>query len=210
MKPIKKRYRKCKVCNNQFEVNPFYLFIGWCSASCAYEYQNILKANKDKKELNDKCKVWKIDTHAKENKAALQAQINLLARKIDASFDYCCIDCGKEYGKQVDGAHFHSRGANSTLRYHLDNIHSAKSDCNQYSDTHKEGYKKGLVLRYGSDYLAMVEGLPIQYKEVHLSNVEIAEKLKIVRAITRNFHTYSFESSINARNVFNKIINIYQ
>lgn len=160
----------------------------------------------------EKRKEWKINTHAKENKKYLQDEINKLARMIDAKFGYGCIDmCQKPYGKQIDGAHYHSRGGNCSLRYNLHNIHSANSQCNCYSDKHKPGYFVGLEVRYGIDYANMVASdLPAKYPLIKLSNQEIHDKLTIVRKINREFGTYQFTNGKQARNLFNKIIGIYE
>jgi hypothetical protein len=166
---------------------------------------------KEKDEWNVKKKELMINTHAKEYKKALQDNINLLSRMIDISFGYeTCIDCHRGYGAQTDAAHLHSRGANSTLRYNLHNLHSANSKCNQWSDTHQENYKIGLEKRYGKAYRDyVVEELPILYKEIHLTNKDIVDKLTIVRGLIKNFKTFNFENGIEARTQLNSIIGIY-
>ena len=203
--------RRCKnkSCEIKFQQLRPLQFV--CSPKCAAEYQTLLKTNKEAKEWRNEKAVMKIDTHAKENKEALQRETNKLSRMIDVYFAFeTCIDCGKTYGKQTDAAHFHSHGSNCSLRYNLHNLHSAASQCNLWSENHKVGYRHGLVKRYGGEYLIMVETLPLKYKEVHLSNFEIAEKLKIVRVLIRTFGTYKLLDSVSARNLFNMIIGIYK
>ena len=205
----KLREIKCKACKELFTQRRFMQYV--CSPKCSIDYQNTLKVNKEAKEWRDTKAVMKVTTHAKEYKADLQREINKLSRMIDFKFGFItCIDCGKPFGKQIDACHFHGRGGNSSLRYNLHNLHSGKSDCNQFSDTHKQGYAIGLADRYGNDYAIMViEGLPLLYKEIHVSSVEVVEKLKIAREIIRHFDTYDLTDSISARNLFNKLINIY-
>lgn len=170
------------------------------------------REKKEKDEWNAKKKELMVDTHAKEYKKAFQDNINKLARMIDTSFGYeTCIDCTKGYGKQTDAAHFHSRGANNTLRYNLHNLHSANSQCNQWSDVHHVNYAIGLEKRYGKEYREYVEDkLPLLYPEIHLTNKDIVDKLKIVRGLIKNFDTYKFENSLEARTQFNSIIGIYK
>lgn len=163
----------------------------------------------DAKEWSKVRQVWKVDTHSKEYRNTLQTEINKLARIIDAKFYTTCIDCGREFGKQVDAAHFFSRGANSSLRYNLHNLHSAASNCNQFSDTHKEGYLKGLESRHGSEYKDFVLSLPQKYPEIKISNTEVVEKLKVVRMLIRTHHTFKFDTAVEYREMFNKIIGIY-
>ncbi len=212
---MKIRFRVCKIatCGKKYEVNPKYPLFPCCSMEHGYEYQKLLKQKKEAKELNDRIKVMKVDTHAKENKKALQDEVNKLSRIIDAYFGFGCIDCNLPLDKekhQIDACHFISRGSNSTLKYNLHNLHSGHNHCNVYNPSHEGNYEQGLFRRYGNDYLTMVEGLPLKYKEVHLSNFEIVEKLKIVRVLIRTFGTYKFNNAIEVRNLFNTIIGIYK
>jgi hypothetical protein len=210
------RYRVCKVktCGKKYEVNPKYPLFPCCSIPCAIAYQALLRANKEAKDWKVKKASMKIDTHVKENKKELQNSINKLSRMIDEHFENnTCIDCGLPLDKekhQIDGCHLIARGGNSTLRYNLHNLHSGHNHCNFYNPKHEGNYKEGLIKRYGIDYLNMIEGLQIKYKEIHLSNLEIAEKLKTVRVLVRTFNTYTFKSSVDARNIFNIIIGIYK
>ena len=178
-----------------------------CSAKCAIEFNQSKLLVKGTPEF----KAAKIEVKIGENRRELQKNINLLSRMIDSSFGFTtCIDCGKPFGNQIDAAHFHNVKGHEQLRFNLHNLHSAKSDCNQFSSEHKVGYIKGLELRYGIDYLSQVEALKTEIKELKLNAVEIAEKLKLVRHIIRNFDKYKFDTSLIARNQFNKIIGIYE
>jgi hypothetical protein len=167
-------------------------------------------ADKDKKDWNAQRNELLPVVHEKKYKGLLQNEINKLSRMIDAKFGYTlCIDCGKPFGSQTDAAHYTSIGSNNSIRYNLHNLHSAKSDCNQYSDKHKQGYTIGLKERYGESYLTLVEELPIRYKYIKVSAVEVYEKLKIVRSLVKNFDTFKAENGIAMREMFNNIIGIY-
>ena len=60
-----------------------------------------------------------------------------------------------------------------------------------------------------STYLKLVEELPIRYKYIKVSAVEVYEKLKIVRNLVKNFDTFQAENSIAMREMFNEVIGIY-
>lgn len=169
------------------------------------------KAAKDeKKEWNN----WKRE-HRKTAKRTnyknyLQDEINALSKMIDLKFEHnTCIDCGGPFGVQTDACHYHGRGSNHSLKYHLHNLHSGNSQHNQFSDKHKVGYAQGLIKRYGNDYLEMVEALPLKYPKIKLSAFEVAEKLALVRKLIRDFETFVFEDARQAREQLNKIIGIY-
>lgn len=174
--------------------------------------QSIKRAVKDaNKEWNDYRKKVSPVIYSKKYKQELQNAVNKLARMIDARFGFTtCIDCYKGFGAQADAAHFTSIGSNSSLRYNLHNLHSANSGCNQFSDTHHTGYIAGLENRYGKEYLEMVENLPLKYPKIKLSEVEVVEKLKIVRKLIRDFDKSIFSSAVQARNQLNLLIGIYQ
>ena len=208
---------KCKSCGVKFTPKRFLQKHCMLNEECTdAEIKMVLDNNrrlaekKDKKDWNEKKSEMKIDTHAKEYKKSLQNEINKLSRIIDLKFEYLtCIDCNKNYGSQQDAAHFHGRGSNSTLKYHLHNLHSANSQCNRFSDVHHVNYKIGLEKRYGKEYLQYVEDLKANIKSIDLSNKDIVDKLKIVRDIIRHFDTYQFESSLDARTILNGLIGIY-
>lgn len=208
---------RCKSCGVKFTPTKFLQKFCMANEDCTdaaiqfvLDNNRKLVESKEKKDWNEKKKILKVNTHSKEYKKEFQDNINLLSRMIDLRFEYhTCIDCNKGYGPQQDAAHFHGRGSNSTLRYHLHNLHSANSHCNKFSDVHHVNYKIGLEKRYGKEYLQYVEDLKINIKEIDLSNQDIVDKLKLVRSIIRNFDTYKFESSLDARTQFNNLIGIY-
>ena len=201
--------RTCKVCKTKFEPQ-FNSVQPTCGYKCAIEYAKNLREKKEKKEWKARKKVLSITAKSKNHKADLQRNINKLARLIDAQFKLRCIDCDKDYGKQIDGAHFHSRGSNATLSFHLHNIHSAKSDCNQFSSEHKVGYIKGLKKRYGQEYYEYVEYTLQQHPLIKLTEQEIYDKKTLTAKLIRDFDTFEFTNPMLARDQLNKIIGIYE
>lgn len=165
----------------------------------------------ERKEKTKELNLKKPEVKRTEYLKALQDEVNKLSRMIDAKFGFInCIDCGKRMDNKIDAAHFHSRGSNSTISLNLHNVHSAMTQCNKFNPDHKSGYTKGLIERYGIAYLQMVEYLPLEFKSIKLSGLEVVQALKTTRALIRNFETYNFESSIQARNLCNKMINLYK
>ena len=202
---MKVKPKKCKNCKCKFTPS-FSNLQNCCNYKCAIDYEKKKFLTKGTPQF----KAAKIEVSIGENRTELQRNINLLSRMIDASFGFnTCIDCGKPFGKQIDAAHFHDVSTNGNVRFNLHNLHSARSDCNKYSSSHKIGYTWGLEVRYGLNYLNQVEALKTEIKELKLNAVEIAEKLKLVRHIIRNFDKYKFDTALIARNQFNKIIGIY-
>ena len=207
-----KRLYKCKQCKTPFErMKPLQAV---CSPICAIEYSKVLEAKKRKKEWSIEKKKQLPYVYSIKYKNLLQSQINLLSRKIDAHFNYLCIDCNKLFGKQTDGAHLHNVQGNENIRFNLHNIHSARSDCNKYSSEHKNGYRIGIEKRYGEKYLHFIDfELRNKYNYLGLSEVEIYETLAVVRKINREFEKIIKNkefTSIEMRDYFNLMIGIYK
>lgn len=201
---MERKKRKCKICKTSFNVksnNHWY-----CDFDCA---MTALKIQKDKKE--QEFQEMKKRVNAPKRKTDLQKEINKLARKIDNYFGFKCIDCNSTFGKQIDGAHFHNVQGNENIRFNLHNIHAARSHCNKYSSEHKVGYREGIIKRYGEQYLEYIDiDIPKIYPYIGLNDVEVKEKLKIVRKLNRDFSTFKFDDGIKAREKLNQIIGIYE
>lgn len=206
---------RCKECNIKFEQyafnNKFCKALNCQTAKAMFLLDKKKEQDRKPKLSKEQFKEMAARVKAPNRKLDLQKDINKLSRLIDAKFNYKCIDCGKEYGKQIDAAHLHNVSGNENIRFNLHNLHSAKSDCNQYSSEHKVGYRIGIEKRYSKEYLNFIDlELPLKYKYLGLLDNEVAEKLKIVRKLIRTFDTFKLVDGIQARNMFNKIIGIYE
>ena len=122
-----KNTRKCKECKELF--TPYNSLQKYCfKPECTKVFVEIEKAKQWRKKKSQ----LKTELYPDKPKQYLQNEINKLARMIDAKFGYVtCIDCDRKFGKQIDGGHFISVGANASLRFNLHNIHSQASNCNQ-------------------------------------------------------------------------------
>jgi len=199
---------KCRICSVKY-IPRFFLQKTCEDVKCIIEYSKVQRERKEAKEWQEKKKKLKVELYPRESKNELQREINKLSRLIDSRFNYKCICCGREYGKQIDGCHYTSQGSNSTIRFNLHNIHSGDSFCNNYSNTHISGYYDGLIQRYGKEYADYVKQELPKTPTIKLLSNEIAEKTKIVRELIRNFDTFIFKDGKEGREIFNKIINIY-
>lgn len=212
LKSIKNK--KCKVCGSSFTPSQFNALQIVCSKNCEYDYKTKVALNNLKKiKIQEKIrfKEISINVHSKDHKKTLQKEINELARMIDKKCGYInCIDCDKYLTKQVHGSHYKNVQGHENIRFNLLNIHSSRSECNKYHGGRKEGYEKGLLKRYGNIVLDQIEFLDQKYKEVHFSNKEIYEKIKIVRKLKRDLPTFTSTDGNFLRNLFNSIIGLYK
>ena len=205
---------RCKNCKEKFEAKYFNQKFCMEKDECIKAFSNQVQEDKEKAKQKkwNKEKTEKLpDLYPKKYKNFLQVEINKLSKMIDKKFGFVtCIDCGKDFGKQTDAGHFNSCGSNPTIRYNLHNVHSQNSKCNQFDGGRRLEYYRGLVTRYGQKYADYVDtGLQKEFTYIGLSNQEVAEKLKVVRKIVRDFDTFKFTSSLNARIQLNNLIGIY-
>lgn len=93
-------------------------------------------------------------------KALTQTAVNRLVNLLDMGKN--CISSNKPLpiGKPRNASHFKSVGSNSFLRYSLLNIHSARVHDNKYRSGNIEGYRKGLLDRYGQWILDYLDNAP--------------------------------------------------
>lgn len=214
---------KCKNCKDPFTPR-FSTLEKYCWKTDCKTIEAMEKLEKkkkaDEKKRNAETKDWKkrqkkmdIEVNPKKYRSYMNDEVQKLSRLIDKKCGIeTCIDCGITFGKQVDGGHFHSKGANATLSWNLHNLHSQASHCNRngLGGGKALGYYEGLQSRYSKEYADYVRyDLVRLYPSINLSNKEVYEKLKVVRKLNREIDTYQFTDPIKARTMFNKIIGIY-
>lgn len=216
-KPIDKR-PKCRKCGDRFVPMNNNLNQKHCLKKDECIAAHVLLANqlreKTKKQQKAIARIQdqkvRNEVYSKEYRKELAVSCQKLARMIDQKFGHLCIDCGKPYGNQTDGGHFHSRGSNASLSYNLHNIHSQTSKCNQFDGGRRLEYYRGLVARYGQWYADYVDSYMVQeYPVIKLSNGDVWDKLCTVKRLIRNFDVYIFTDGIHAREQMNTIIGIY-
>lgn len=142
----------------------------WCNHDCQTEHAMLnlkkMRASNDRaaknaekelrKESRRKREAYYANDPAKQ-KALTQTAANRLCMLLDKGKP--CISSGlPDDGKsrKRNASHFKSRGSNSFLRYSMLNLHAATAHDNNFKSGNIEGYRKGLVERYGQwivDYL---------------------------------------------------------
>lgn len=206
---------RCAICRKKFDYafNKFEKVCG--DVECKKSYLPTLLADMEsirQRAWKEKKSALRVEVPKKSNTLVLQSEINRLSRLIDAKFGYSCIDCGKPFGKQVDASHFHNVGSHQNVRFNLHNVHSARSDCNQYHGGRKVGYLKGLIERYGQTYADYVETDLRHVNCMKLSEADKVEKIALVRRIIREFPEMMIsqnQSGKDIRDLLNNEIGIY-
>ena len=153
--------KRCKVCRQPFEPRQPMAVV--CSLECA---KSLAVSIRGKAEKQAAIKQRKADRERKEKlktrrdwEREAQAEFNAFIRARDA--DKLCICCGLplsagDVGGKYDAGHYRSTGSAPHLRFHEDNCHAQRKQCNRWGAGRAVDYRLGLIARIG---LARVEAL---------------------------------------------------
>ena len=140
----------------------------------------------------------------------LQVEINKISRLID--FGNNCMMCkGKLNGKSF-GCHYHSVGANNSLRFNLFNIWIGCRSCNEFKGGNIQGYDEIILEMYGRERWEYIKfGIKKEYQVMKLMKEELKEKVNMARRIVKEIplEIRTPEERWQLRKELNKKINIY-
>ena len=180
MKPTR---RKCKYCKEWYE--PKFSSTEPCRKQACKEalyeamkpkiVKEVVKMRKaDKAEQKEKLKT--LSEYEAESKKEFQKFIRLRDK------DLPCISCGAKTCDEWAGGHYYAAGMYSGLMFDERNCHK---QCNQYCNKYLHGnpleYRKGLVRRFGEDFVKQLDEDAERlrkYKYTRLELIEIRAKYK--------------------------------
>ena len=156
--------KKCPVCKNSF--TPARAMQKVCGIDCAKIDAERKREKAEQKERADSRR--KIRARLDELKTVpellKEAQIafNRYIRLRDQGKP--CICCGKPLssgsaltGGDYDAGHYRSTGSAGHLRFHEDNCHAQRKQCNQWGAGRAVDYRIGLIARIGLDRVEALE-----------------------------------------------------
>lgn len=203
---------RCKHCKKNYERQ--YPMQVACSISCAIELKNnkdeLRKAERREFQSYKKAVNEKHMTHG-DYESLLEDEIRAIVRLIDKGH-LCISHPGK--CKKANAGHYHSKGHNNSLRYHLFNIWLQCESCNSYQSSNRSGYDKGLKELFGFEFwLNINEGIVRQHPFIKLSIPELKEKIVIARQIVKELtaagKTFTTQERIELRKEYQERIGIY-
>ena len=155
------RVKRCKACHHPF--TPARSTQTACGIDCAMQLAHEKKvkvAECDRLDTvrKDRVRKERLKTRRDWEKEA-QAAFNAFIRARDK--DMPCICCGLplsagDVGGAYDCGHYRSVGSAPHLRFHEDNAHAQRKQCNRWGAGRAVDYRLGLIARIG---LARVEAL---------------------------------------------------
>jgi len=181
--------RKCKGCEAWYRPEEGdNLNIKCCSQKCV---EKVLKAHRKKQLAKAKAKVRKVKA------TAVRKKKNKLSTRKRAAKEAChayirfrdkggsCICCEKPLGDDYQAGHFQESGSNSQIRYHEDNIHGQRLQCNYYRGGDIGHYEDNLRAKSGNDrvdYLLANRGGVVKRTADDLRAIEKYYKEKLTEA----------------------------
>jgi len=111
---------------------------------------------------SDKEKAFKSDLRAKlktigEYKAEARKSFQKWIRLRD--IDKPCISCNSTTADTFDGGHFYKAEVYSGLIFNENNCHKQCRKCNRFMNGNELNYRKGLIARYGIDYVTNLDNI---------------------------------------------------
>ncbi len=208
----------CKICKNKFIPKYSSLEPTCGETDCKVKWAMQVVEKQKEKQAKEKKQAWskeKLEMKDKlktlsEHKNDLQTEINAIVREIDKG--HGCIATGSHQGQQHAG-HYISVGANSTLRFHLENIWLQSMHSNSWKGGDTIRYQEGIVALYGKDYLEYLNSLQ-SIKPIQLTISDIKEKIPIARGILKwlklQNRKFTVQERLELRVKYNKEIGIYE
>ena len=170
---MKIKYKTCKVCKKQFEVNIYNRMIVWCSIDCGYKWSTILKAKKDKKQkIAEKKAAMKFSDYLK----LFQITFNTYIRLRDK--DLPCISCGVYKCEEFHAGHYCAT-TYQYLRFNENNVHKQCSKCNTHLRGNSIPYRIELIKKIGLENVEQLEN--DRHKRLELTIPEIIQQIKIYK-----------------------------
>jgi len=175
MKEIK--LKKCKVCSQKFVLERFNQQT--CDYKCAIQLAKNKQKEKEQKEwkaekaiLKDKLKT--LGQYEAEAKKAFQKWIRMRDDKQP------CISCGNMKTTDWAGGHYFSAGKYSGLMFDERNCHKqCNTHCNKFLAGNLLEYRKGLIKRYGIEFVEQLESESDSKRDYKFTKAElISKKLK--------------------------------
>jgi hypothetical protein len=173
------KQRKCKACKTPF--TPARSTQTACGIDCAMQLaheKSVKLAECDRLDTvrKDRVRKERLKTRRDWEKEA-QAAFNAFIRARDK--DMPCICCGLplsagDVGGAYDCGHYRSVGSAPHLRFHEDNAHAQRKQCNRWGAGRAVDYRLGLIERIG---LARVEAIEVDQTPRKYT----ADELKAIR-----------------------------
>lgn len=152
--------KSCSQCGKEFAPRGLQSV---CSQPCAIRLARELKKHRKAQERAERSQFLARKSAIKtipQLIAEAQTAFNAYVRERDR--DKPCICCGQplgagDVGGEYDCGHYRSTGSASHLRFHPDNAHAQRKQCNRWGAGRAVDYRLGLIARIGLERVEALE-----------------------------------------------------
>lgn len=139
--------------------------MGLCH-SCLYDFFTKTEAGKiifEKRKIKVKAKNWKEEKSKLKESVKTLSQYEAEAKKSFQKWirlrdeNLPCISCGTFTADEWHGSHYFDANRYSGLIFDERNVNRACKQCNVFFHGNIAGYRKGLILRYGFEFVEQLE-----------------------------------------------------
>lgn len=177
----KVKTKKCAVCDEPFI--PWYTTLQpTCSIKCTIKYN-------EEKEITKRFEKLKVEV---QGTALLEKAARIVFQKFIRERDkhFPCISCGTKHSPQFDAGHYKKAEIFTGLIFEETNCHKQCCYCNgPIMHGNLDEYRKGLIARYGEDYVWELESIADANRVYSFSRHELIEiantyktKLRLLQA----------------------------
>jgi hypothetical protein len=178
---IKAKEKKCggttpETKNFGCGVVTFHRVYGLCKSKCYPQWlmnteagklkmqKAILKASKPRLELERAKDEHKKQKATKSLLVNVRNELHTYVKKRDKGLP--CISCGCSYHSRFQAGHFYKAELYSNMKFDPNNIHGQCPQCNMYRDGNEQGYRQGLIVRHGKDFVNKLDLKAKNYKSM--------------------------------------------
>lgn len=137
----------------------------------------------------------------------LQSVVNWIVKEIDKDLPCISHPTMKNF-LRYDAGHGFTVKTHSDIRFNVHNIHKQNSQANQMYGG-DSNYTRGILKRYGSEYLEMFLSLPLKWKGIGKEKFKIKAIREIYLPNARRVKKRLQDGDILTRDEINKEIGIY-
>ena len=170
-----KKTKTCLVCEKEYV--QFKSTDKVCSVSCAIKYAK-------EKTKADTLKAWQKEKRIRKKKSKTYTQRLQEARKVFQAWirkrdeEQPCISCATYSTDLWDAGHYFKAELYSALIFNENNCHKQCRKCNRFKGGNEANYAKGLIQRFGQEYLDNLNKLSDSLHKARTYSNEELEAIK--------------------------------
>ncbi len=182
---MKTKTKMCRSCRKYFK--PFRTTQTVCSWDCALKdvEKKKIRAEQMKEQLEQRRQSLRLRKNMRWSIEATVQVVHNFVKLRDKGRP--CVSCLRDWNSSFQAGHYHKAELFSSLKFHLDNIHSQCPLCNNYKEGNLNDYALNLPNRIGKEQFIALNRLAYESKQEDFKwNKDVMKDIrKHVRLLTK-------------------------